>query len=60
VGEGAAPSRHANLAFCGVYKAPLHGCCYFSVFPDDADILPMQSCELYREAGTRGPLIAAS
>ena len=25
VGEGAAPSRHANLAFSGVYKTPLHG-----------------------------------
>jgi hypothetical protein len=24
-GEGAAPSRHANLAFPGVYKTPLHG-----------------------------------
>jgi len=28
VGEGAAPSRHANLAFPGVYKTPLHGWCY--------------------------------
>jgi len=28
VGEGAAPSRHANLAFTGVYKTPLHGWCY--------------------------------
>jgi phosphatidylserine decarboxylase len=28
VGEGAAPSRHANLAFSRVYKAPLHGWCY--------------------------------
>jgi hypothetical protein len=28
VGEGAAPSRHANLAFTGAYKAPLHGWCY--------------------------------
>ena len=26
VGEGAAPSRHADLAFTGVYKTPLHGC----------------------------------
>jgi hypothetical protein len=25
VGEGAAPSRLANLAISGVYKAPLHG-----------------------------------
>jgi len=22
------PSRHANLAFTGVYKTPLHGWCY--------------------------------
>ena len=28
VGEGAAPSRHANLAFSGVYKTPPHGWCY--------------------------------
>jgi hypothetical protein len=28
VGEGAAPSRHAYLAFTGVYKTPLHGWCY--------------------------------
>lgn len=28
VGEGAAPSRHADLAFTGVYKTPLHGWCY--------------------------------
>jgi hypothetical protein len=28
VGEGAAPSRHANLAFPGAYKTPLHGWCY--------------------------------
>jgi len=28
VGEGAAPSRHANLAFSRAYKAPLHGWCY--------------------------------
>src|SRR5512140_2685977 len=28
VGEGAAPSRHANLAFSRVYKTPLHGWCY--------------------------------
>ena len=25
---GAVPSRHANLAFTGVYKTPLHGWCY--------------------------------
>jgi hypothetical protein len=25
VGEGAAPSRHADLAFTGVYKTPLRG-----------------------------------
>jgi hypothetical protein len=24
VGEGAGPSRHANLAFSGVYKTPPH------------------------------------
>ena len=24
-GEGAAPSRRADLAFTGVYKTPLHG-----------------------------------
>jgi len=28
VGEGAAPSGHADLAFTGVYKTPLHGWCY--------------------------------
>ena len=28
VGEGAAPSRHANQAFSGAYKTPLHGWCY--------------------------------
>jgi len=28
VGEGAAPSRLANLAISGVYKTPLHGWCY--------------------------------
>jgi hypothetical protein len=28
VGEGAAPSRHANLAFTRAYKAPPHGWCY--------------------------------
>ena len=28
VGEGAAPSRHADLAFTGAYKTPLHGWCY--------------------------------
>jgi len=28
VDEGAAPSRHANLAFSRVYKTPLHGWCY--------------------------------
>lgn len=28
VGEGAAPSRHANLAFSRAYKTPLHGWCY--------------------------------
>ena len=28
VGEGAAPSRHANLASSGVYKTPPHGWCY--------------------------------
>jgi hypothetical protein len=28
VGEGAAPSRHANLTFSGTYKVPLHGWCY--------------------------------
>jgi len=28
VGEGAAPSRHANLAFTRVYKTPPHGWCY--------------------------------
>ena len=28
VGEGAAPSRHANQAFSGVYKTPPHGWCY--------------------------------
>src|ERR1041385_2627826 len=28
VGEGAAPSRHANLAFSGAYKTLLHGWCY--------------------------------
>jgi hypothetical protein len=28
VGEGAALSRHADLAFAGVYKTPLHGWCY--------------------------------
>jgi hypothetical protein len=28
MGEGAAPSRHANLAFTGAYKTPLHGWCY--------------------------------
>lgn len=27
VGEGAAPSRHANLAFSRAYKTPLHGWC---------------------------------
>jgi hypothetical protein len=25
VGEGAGPSRHADLAFTGVYRTPLHG-----------------------------------
>jgi len=28
VGEGAAPSRHANQAFSGAYKAPLQGWCH--------------------------------
>ena len=28
VGEGAAPSRLANLAISGAYKTPLHGWCY--------------------------------
>ena len=28
VGEGAAPSRHAYLAFTEVYKTPLHGWCH--------------------------------
>jgi hypothetical protein len=28
VGEGAAPYRHADLAFTGVYKTPPHGWCY--------------------------------
>jgi hypothetical protein len=28
VGEGAAPSRHVDLAFTGVYKTPPHGWCY--------------------------------
>jgi hypothetical protein len=28
VGEGAAPSRLANLAISEAYKTPLHGWCY--------------------------------
>ena len=28
VGEGAAPSRHAHLAFTRAYKAQPHGWCY--------------------------------
>jgi len=50
VGEGAAPSRHADLAFTGVYKTPLHGWCYP---PFGRVVLWVSSCiiALY---GTRG------